>query len=228
MTRRVPRFLASQQGLPFANCFPPKTPVVCLPTPWGEIPIGDASYGLCGGMVYTVLDCYLNDQPPPQELTPPLFRYLAKRLIESWNFPFGLLKYYDWQCRPSASRYWAGVRVQTGLAWLTIVDEWPRIRTDLDRGCPVPLGLVIPHSVSPFQLNKNHQVLAYRYDIDDSSKNVSLNIYDPNYPGDDDLCIAFSVADPEQETLIHHTQMGPVIRGLFRAEYRKPMNPPPF
>ena len=85
-------FTSGTHGFPFPNWFPPGSPVVILPTPCGPLKLGDANAGLCGGMVYAALDLFVYGQAPPHEATPPVFRYLCKRLLESWNLPFGVLK----------------------------------------------------------------------------------------------------------------------------------------
>jgi hypothetical protein len=222
----VPGFLASTHGFPFPNSYPPNSPVIELPTPWGMIPIGDAQYGLCGGMVYAALDLYFFGITRPTEPIRPLYKYFCKRLLESWCFPFGVLKYYDWQCRPSASKFVAGVRVLSGVSRLMILEEWPRIRQELDAGLPVPLGLVKPYSFSPKVLNKNHQVLAYGYHFEEQSGDVELRVYDPNYPDDDTATLKFNINEPDQEQAVIHSCEGPSIRGIFAAEYRKPTTMP--
>ena len=59
----------------------------------GSLAIGDASNGLCGGMVYTVRDMFLTpDLPPVEATTPPaegtpLFKYIVDRLLASFDLP---------------------------------------------------------------------------------------------------------------------------------------------
>ncbi len=45
----LPNFLPSAQGLHYANSWA-SAPVVEIPTPFGNVNIGDAKHGLCGGM----------------------------------------------------------------------------------------------------------------------------------------------------------------------------------
>lgn len=219
-------FRPSQHGLPFPNCFPRGMPVLEVPTPFGRIPIGDAAGGLCGGMVFAALDFYLLDRPRPLQPTPPVFRYLARRLLDSWNLPFGVLRYYDWQRRPDDSRFLAGVRVLAGVSRLTITEEWPKVRAALEAGLPVPLGLVNAHSFNPRQLPRNHQVLAYGYELNDTADELTLHVYDPNYPNDDTAALRVSLADPNRGRPVVHTCEGPTVRGFFLTEYRKPTNAP--
>ena len=49
------------------------------------------------------------------------------------------------------------------------------------------VGLVRRATISPFDLTQNHQVLAYAYEV--AGDAVTLRIYDPNWPGRDDVTI---------------------------------------
>src|SRR5438105_15397080 len=98
------KFIPSINGFPFPNCWPPGMPVLELPTPFGTIPIGDARGGVCGGMVFAAADYFHFSLPIPRTPEKPLFRYLCRRLLDSWQLPFGVLKYYDWQRRPNLGR----------------------------------------------------------------------------------------------------------------------------
>jgi len=71
-------------------------------------------------------------------------------------------------------------------------DEWPRIQATLDAGHPIPLGLVKVKSGAPEDLGKNHQVLAYGYDLDGTD--LTLRLYDPNYADRDDVQLSLSIA----------------------------------
>ena len=54
----VPGFLPSTRGFHFANAWPPGPTVRFGPLDPRLIGVGDASTGLCGGMVYTVADLF--------------------------------------------------------------------------------------------------------------------------------------------------------------------------
>jgi hypothetical protein len=219
-------FVPSIHGLPFPNSYPVGTPVVKIPTPFGELTIGDASHGLCGGMIFAALDCFLWQLPHPTEPTQTAVRYFAKRLIDSWNLPFGVMKYYDGQRRPTATRFFAGVPVIDGLTKVTVLTEWPRIRQCLDTGMPAALGLVNVESYDFRKLALNHQVLAYGYDLAEDESQVTLQIYDPNYPNDDTATLTLTLNHPDGDCPIHHSCEGPHVRGVFLTEYTRPSEPP--
>lgn len=199
-----------RHALPFANWFERGTPVITLPTPLGRLRLGDAHGGLCGGMVFAALDGYFWGVPPPRHPTPQVVRYLARRLLASWNMPAGLVKYYRWQRAD-----------QPALSRLMTEVEWPRIRAQLDAGVPVALGVVKPQSRDPRRLVQNHQVLAYGYE--QSVTGVRLDIYDPNYPDDPDATLDFG---PDPMLPLMHSCEGGTVRGIFVTRYRRPLTPP--
>ena len=57
-------FLPSQDGFAFTNAWPSE-PTVALPTPFGQISIGNAAAGLCGGTAFAALDYWHAGTLPP-------------------------------------------------------------------------------------------------------------------------------------------------------------------
>ena len=226
MARAATDFVTSVHGFPFPNWYPPGTPILRVPTPLGPLLLGDANGGVCGGMVFAALDYYLFGQTRPARADGPVLGYFARRLLDSWNMPFGVLKYYDGQRRPGASRSLAGVRLLDGLSRLNVVEEWPKIRQAIDAGLPAALGLVKARSYDPRQLARNHQVLAHGYELAEDGGRVSIQIYDPNYPNDDTATLTLSLTDPDADTPVVHSCEGPSVRGLFLTEYARPAELP--
>ncbi len=226
---RVPGFTPSVNGLHFTNSFPSEPDLTFDLPGIGRIPIGDASNGLCGGMVFTVRDVFETRglAPVPDVAQPapgsPLFRYIVDRLIASFDIPhLGFMKYYDWMLTPDGDAAWPPLITRRGVAWRTIVEEWPaRIQPELDAGRLCCLGLVTVASPNPAELGHNHQVMAYGYDLDGAG-NLALHVYDPNTAQDqaDTVTISLSLLDPEHATPIHHNVgIGSPIRGFFRTDY---------
>jgi hypothetical protein len=221
----VPGFHASVDGLHFTNSWPSEPDIVVDVPPLGKVAIGDASNGLCGGMVYTVMDVFQAGLPPiPDTVNPaqgsPLFNYLVSRLFASFDLPGGVLKYYNWMITPDHDTgVWFVVR--RGLAWHTIVEEWPRIKSDIDSGMLSPLGLVTVSSTDPTMMGHNHQVLAYAYEVDDANR-LTLHVYDPNTASTsaDDVQLSLDLSNPTHTTPItHNVNIGGEIRGFFRTSY---------
>jgi hypothetical protein len=235
-TACVPDFLPSARGLRFSNHFPPGTAVmtITLPGLGRAVPIGDASNGVCGGMVYTVMDLFLADPrlPVPVDTEPPaadspLTKYVTDRLVDSFALSRGLSS--------NVARYLALMSTPDHDAWF--VDgvgsviagrEWPKIKADIDAGRLSPLGLVGGERVWPTDvaakarmLGHCHQVLAYGYTLDDD-KRLTLRVYDPNDPRADDSTIVASLADPDSGCAIETPRMTAHIsgHGAFRAFFR--------
>jgi len=202
---RVPGFLPSTCGFRFANFFPPQ-PLFRL----ARLPIGNASRGLCGGMVFAAYDFFERGCPPPDDREPPdhgspLFSYLVRRLFQSFHLPWGPLRYYRWMA--------AGDDL---LLRHTVRHEWPRVRRELDAGRLTPLGLIRTRSRNPLRLGENHQVLAYGYGLHEPSGSLLLAVYDPNHPGRDDLTLALDLRAPSGVV----SSSGEPFRGFFHTPYR--------
>ncbi len=208
----VPDFRPSQNGLHFPNDFPDVNYEFELFS-GASIRVGSASNGMCGGMVFTVRDLFEAGLPPPLSEDPPgedslLFQYLCHRLLDSFNLPNGPLRYLELM-NPSLpdhetwlSGWWSPL--PHGRAWIMIKDEWPTIKKDLDNGILCPMGLIQVKTTDPTMLGHNHQVLAYGYDLD-GDENLSLHLYDPNHPLDDNVRLLLNISHPEHTTYVTMT-----------------------
>jgi hypothetical protein len=218
---RVGSFRPSTHGLHFANSFP-SMPHISIPFPTGPINIGDASNGMCGGMVYAVRDYFEAGLPIPSQTTAPgsnsaLYIYLTVRLYDSFDIPVGPARYYGLMS-PLTFDFGEG-----GRGWIMVRTEWPLIRADLDAGILSPMGLIRTISVNPADMGTNHQVLAYGYSLQGST--VRIFVYDPNHPDDDNVSIEFSTANPLNATPVTYTSSAGLIEGermncFFRSFYR--------
>jgi len=159
-------------------------------------------------MVFAALDYWQAGRlPPAVQPAPgsPLFRFIVRRLIESWRIPAGVAGYYRGMLSSDAS-----------LARRTVSRQWPRIRALLDKRQPAPLALVTMASASPLQLGRNHQVLAYGYSLD--GPDVTLAVYDPNSGPDDRVVIRFSTTGASG--FGHTINVRWPVRGFFLTRYR--------
>ena len=223
-------FLPSTSGFGFANSFP-NVPVRRIGIPRViSLPIGDASNGLCGGMAFAARDYFEAERPPPDVASPPsegeLFDYLVDRLFDSFDLPFGPARYLELMnpLLPDAETFWSRLGIGPhGRAWRMLKQEWPKIRADIHTGHPSALGLVRMKSADPFDLKRNHQVLAYGYDLVGSG--LTLRLYDPNHPRDDDITLSLSLASPSAPAAIAVSPSGPTVFAFFRVPY-EPASPP--
>src|SRR5258708_34091601 len=200
MRQPTASFLPSRDGFAFTNAWQ-SAPAVSVPTPFGSIGIGNAALGLCGGMVFAALD-YWHAQaaPPVSQPAPgtPLFRFIVKRLVDSWHVPAGVAEYYQWMNLPDADTSFSVLGrplvSQRGLPWRTIEQQWPQVKASIDTGQPAALGLVTVASANPSILGNNHQVLGYAYQL--AGPPVTLRVYDPNSGPADGVHIQFDTSAP--------------------------------
>lgn len=223
------RFLPSRHGFAFTNSWPAQAALL-LPTPVGRIGVGNAARGLCGGMVFAALDYWNSGTVPPAARPAPgeaLYRHIVRRIVASWRIPVGIARYYVWMLRPDRDGASGPVRAALsmgGAAERAMRTEWPEIAARLDRGIPVPLGVVTVASASLAQLPRNHQVLAYGYRA--ARGRVTVHVYDPNRGPRDDVAIRCDPdAPPGAAVFSHDLGIRRPVRGFFRTPYT-PVPPP--
>jgi hypothetical protein len=182
-TNAVAGFLPSVHGLHFANRYPPGPTLKLGVIDPRWMGVGDAEAGLCGGMSWFVREWFEEGRTVPADVAPPLngsplFRAIVRRQVLS----------LDWLRGPV--RFWmSALSSPERLRERTLEVEWPRIRADIDAGRLPMLGLVRHRGWSPFELTKDHQVLAFAYDTAAPDGPTTLRLYDPNWPNRDDVSI---------------------------------------
>jgi hypothetical protein len=223
----VPGFLPSTHGFRFANRWPPGPTVTFGPFDPRIIGIGDASTGLCGGMVTTARDLFEAGIAMPPDTEPPAngsprFRAIVRRQVESLDWLRTPLRFFDLQAfRPDPATGIFGFLRREPPGVVAIRDEWPRIRDEIKAGHAPILGLIRTSSSSPRDLTRNHQVLAYGFDED--AGGFRIRIYDPNHPGQDDVELRASLGAAGAAgapTLSQST--GEPLLGFFRQAYAAP------
>jgi hypothetical protein len=212
----VPGFLPSTHGFAFANTWP-ATPARRYSLGLVEVGIGNASLGLCGGMVFAARDRFERDDAPaaafanpaaPEPFT-PLFDEIVGRQFASfgplWSVP---LQFWIASALASPRR-----RVRD-----TVRRAWPAIRSDIDAGRLAMIGLVRQSHWNPLALGMGHQVLGYRYDA--TPELVRIGIYDPNHPGDDAVELRLERGSGGEIRLSQST--GEPLLGLLNLPYAPP------
>jgi hypothetical protein len=203
---RVPNFLPSTSGFAYDNNAWPHNPIRQFKLGnVASLNIGDAANGLCGGMSFTLADLHRAGLPGGPDARPayesPRYTYIVQRQIDSFQDGVVPLRFYTLMSPVRAEREtWLeqllgrfGVD-RHSRTWTMIQVEWPTIRKQLDSGQLAAIGLVRTVSADPNQLSHNHQVLAWGYDLDGTK--VSLRIWDPNFPRDDEVVLGFDAANP--------------------------------
>ena len=227
---RVPGFTPSRSGLRFANAFPPGPLWRLRLGRWVRVGIGDVANGLCGGMTFVAADRHRAGlEPPPDTVAPAggseLHDRILRRQVDSFAGGRLPLRFYSLASplRPARETAWARALARLGVdlhsrTHVMVAREWPRIQRDLDAGRPVPLGLVRVISANPLALTRNHQVLAWGYDLVDGL--LTLRIYDPNWPGDDEVTLSLDVSDPGSDAAPAWSRPDGPVLAFFRAPYR--------
>jgi hypothetical protein len=220
----VLNFLPSTCGFRFNNHFPPGTPHRTISFMDKTITIGDASKGMCGGMVYAVRDFFEQGLPIPAMTKAPasgkLFDFICRRLYDSFNLPTGPLKYMRFMnpLLPDGESYLGRLGVSgRSRSWRMIAEEWPKIKKTIDDNRLSTIGLVQVKSANPMDLGQNHQVLVYGYDL--NGDDLTLRIYDPNYACNDNVTISLNISDPGQAVTVSRHPAGSPLYFFFETNY---------
>ncbi|HEX4982070.1 MAG TPA: hypothetical protein VFV63_10245 [Ilumatobacteraceae bacterium] len=139
--------------------------------------------GRCGGMAYASLDYFSQHRAaptvvpvPPARVPPdghPLADYLLRRQLESFDND-SALRFISWTLFPDEGLPFAkGVRHWTAT-------EIPGLKSSIDKGHPVVIGLIGARSLSDVG-RRNHQAVAFGYQV--VAGGVDVLIYDPNTHG---------------------------------------------
>jgi len=225
----VPGYLPSIQGFHFKNSWPDEhITSITLPDPFGDILVGNASWGLCGGMSFASRDYFEAGRPAPVQSTnprgegDPLFDYIVQRLGQSLNVgdAADFVKYAN-PLYPDTDDV-----TGNGRDWQMAHVSWPGIRTIIDSGHPCPIGIVIGHI--PDFTDLGHQVCVYAYQLNGQA--LTMWVYDPNTPGDDTITIQLDISRTDQNLIPVTTGISvhgshPTINCFFPQDYEQ-RNPP--
>lgn len=211
-----------------------------LPGPLGDLGIGrvddnwlpftDAGQGMCGGMVYTVMDYHANHLLPPEMTLPPssrddpLFTFVRDRLWDSFDVDGQGHRALGYSSPHYPNGDEGVIQNVAGLArgrsWVTYREEWPRIQDDIDAGRLSPVMLI---QTDNLDIGRNHQVLVYAYER--SAQDVTLYLYDPNF-GQQEVSFCFNVTATDGEVRIQRSDGEKRIWCLFRINGYTPKLPP--
>lgn len=219
IAHRVPGFDVARNGFPFANSFPMSAfPVQEI----AGIRLTSSVFGLCGGMVYAARDYFEAGKPPPGTAAPPiggpLFDYLWRRLIDSFNLPFGSGSPTHYLHLMSPALPDAGAPAfltPASRAWVMVNEQWPRIRATIDANCLCPIALVTSKTTDPTKIFDNHQVLVFGYEV--RGTDVTLLIYDPNRVAQEQT-LRFSTANTNALVQVTYSALAPVLC-FFATDY---------
>ena len=203
-------FRPETNGFRFANGFV-NVPVLVA----GGVKVTTSGRG--GGMCFAALDYHLAGRPSPDRVDlprdeDPLGSYLLRRHHDSY------------QSNTAVRFLWWTLMADTeepdlpGVAELTRTQELPKLRSRLDDGEPVVLGLIGGRRWTHAG-RRNHQVIAYRYEQHPNGS-TSIAVYDPNSPN---VTTSLSV-EPDRVDLPADNR-DRAWRGFFVHSYQ-PADPP--
>jgi hypothetical protein len=187
---------------------------------WQHIPVGNAKYGLCGGMCVASALYYQYQLQAPQLKSPPdesnypqLFAFIKQCQIGSLSLA-AVYKYFrlmfslphkDAQVlSEQAAKIIAAIN-QDQLCLLGIIKEKTKF--------------YLPQHWS--KIFNHHQVLAYGYTIT-HDETIILHVYDPNCPLNITIQISFK---PDGSNLRYSPSLIPIYT-LFKADYSFKLHPP--
>jgi hypothetical protein len=205
----VAGFLPSRYGFHFANTWP-STPAFW----WGgglvHLGFGDTARGLCGGMSFAVRDRFERGEAAPSDASAPgagtrLFEEIVRRQIDSFDHLVVV-----------PARFLA-MSMQGDVSRLrsSVADAWPAIRTDIDAGRLVMIGLVRAAGRNPLATGLGHQVIGFRYD--ERADGASIGIYDPNHPDAD--YVELRMERPPGGTVALSQTTGEPVLGLLHLPF---------
>lgn len=205
-------FNAQLHGFQFRNRFeiPFEHPLELTLPFVGPIDLEKIVYGLCGGMCFAALDYFHENRPVPslgreENIGLELLRYLQKRQLDSLSLPV-VIRLMEWMLLEDHV-----------VGRLTTRWEIPKLRRRLDKGLPVVLALIRVEGID--DPTKNHQVLALGYDLDQTTKRLTISIYDPNHPKSEPT-LTMSLARPSHGIEARQST-GEPLRGVFLIGYTR-------
>jgi hypothetical protein len=228
-TPSMTEFRPSRHGFAFVNSFSGSRLPLPLAALEERLKLPDR-FGLCGGMCFAAADFYLSGRPLREEVPAPappeqgtaLYAYLHQRQSASVG-PMAIMatKFLDWMQTPEAGA--DGTHERTAAEVEAMVQA-------AHEGKPVVVGLVLVDARESRAVWNNHQVLLYGVRHGDGAAMPTLLIYDPNYPGRDDVVLRWVTGeDPRWERVAPVEGRRPHItrvRGFFQMPY-EPAVPPP-
>ena len=162
--------------------------------------------------------------PPPAGT--PLFGEIVRRQVDSFDGLVRLpLRFWTMTAlHPARPNGWSRLTGLGSRGAATVRREWPRIRAGIDVGQLPQVGLVRVAGPNPLTLGRHHQVLAWGYRLDAAAGTLAIRIYDPNWPGRDDVELLVGLRhDASGRRAVTTAQStGEPLLALFEAPYSPP------
>ena len=203
---RKTTFKQDEHGFHFINFFTVRPDIL-------GVDLGSWNMGLCGGMCAAALNHFKENKPTPPDSSPPvqgttLYNELLNRQIRTLLSPNNIVdEIYDWQSAPDEGHWYR----KHSIGWRT-KREWWELKNNLDDNKPTILVLILVEGYFA-NLTYNHQVLATGYDYHPSTRDLKIQVYDPNHP-DTTHTLSMNIGLPNNQ-LKARDSSGKRIRGFF-------------
>jgi hypothetical protein len=174
-------------------------------------------WGFCAGMCIEALNRFKNNQDIKNIKKPkqgdPLFNTFYNLQLD---FVFHYIAtIYEWQISPDLSHTFSPF---SSVGYRTREQWYNNIKPNLDNRKPVVICLIRARGYDIRKLSENHVVIAHSYYFEPGSNDFKLEIYDPNYPNNNDLWLSFDLTHNNNNN-IHPTQNNKGnYRGFFYVE----------
>ena len=164
-------------------------------------------------MCEAALSRFKRNKPIPIDKSTPkqgtvIYNELRDQQIASLLKPNNIIDdIYDWQSAPDESQWYRKHSVGSRTK-----QEWWKLKNRLDSGKPTTLVLI---QVEGYFANPtlNHQVIAMGYEYDPTSRDLTIDVYDPNKP-DTTQQLTMNIGLPNNR-LYARNSSGKRLRGFF-------------
>jgi hypothetical protein len=168
--------------------------------------LGNSIYGLCGGMVFSSLDCFLNQQPLiPIKTVADLEAGFIQHL---WERQFASMPIRNYFLLVNKA-----LQNDDKLFQNTINIQVPAIIEKINANQPAPIIVIRTKDLN--SLMDNHQILLTGYEINGGV--TQFTCYDPNHPLKTTLLIVNRQSGEEHITQSTNEK----VRGFFLNRYKK-------
>jgi len=194
-------FNPTLHGYKFPNRFEKNLPNFIM-----KLILRNSVYGLCGGMVFSALDNFLdksalNQEAKLSELEPELIKYLWKRQFDSMSFKNYLLLIYK------------TFQNNHKLIDNTFNHQIPKAIETINKGMPVIIIIIRSKNIE--NPTNNHQILLTSYKI--NGPITEFSCYDPNHPS---ITTILKISRKVGEETISQST-GEIVRGFFVNRYQR-------
>ena len=167
-------------------------------------------WALCGGFSLTALRRFRNHQDIRGiNFSPKIKEELVAAQIQTLLDGGNWSRFVKWTMKPDQPH-----TVALHTIGHSTKEEWPKLMNAINRGAPIIMGMIFagPSNVAD-EVSSNHQVLATGYRYNNGTKEVEIEVYDPNYY--QTCLISMNIGIPRNEIMARESIRNKKFRGFF-------------